>query len=57
MFLVVSRSDAHFGLDVPFGFGFAHPIGRTSKTARPKSGALGTEFAHPWFWRIVQQPT
>ena len=57
MFLVVSRSDAHFGLDVPFGFGFAHPIGRTSKTARPKSGAPRTEFAHPWFWRIVQQPT
>ena len=44
MFLVVSRSDEHFGFDQSF---FACPIGRASKIARPKSRARRKKFVHP----------
>ena len=45
MFLVVSRSDVHFGFDHPF---FECPIGRARKIARPKSRAPKKKFVHPW---------
>ena len=45
MFLVVSRSDVHFGFDQPFFF--ACPIGRASKIARPKNRARRKKFVHP----------
>ena len=37
MFLVVSRSNVHFGFEHPF---FASPIGRASRIARRKVGPL-----------------
>ena len=46
MFLVVSRLNLHFGFGHPF---FACPIGRASKTARPKSRAPREKFVHPWY--------
>ena len=45
MFLVVSRSDVHFGFDRPF---FAYPLGGASKIARPKSRVPRKKFVQTW---------
>ena len=44
MFLVVSRSNVHFGFDYPF---FSWPIGHKSKIARPEISAPRKKFLHP----------
>ena len=51
MFLVVSRSDVHFGFDHPF---FACLIGHASKTARPEIWAPRTKFARPFRQKIFR---
>ena len=46
MFLVVSRSDVHFGLEQLFFF-FACPIEQAILLARPENRAPRKKFVHP----------
>ena len=53
MFLVVSRSNLHFGFDHPFFFFFfACPIGRESKIARPKIRPPAKKFVQPYLTNL-----